>query len=418
MRAGVPIPRAAPDLRLLFVSAEPPCATEHNGASQNLLEIIKHLHSRHEISLLTFCWSRDEIARAPALKRYCRDVETVLFPEPPERHWKVRLTTLLTTKPSFVTVCQSIEMKQKLIGMTQRETFDVIQIQGIYMAPYLDAIATPRKAAMVLHEVELNMLRLYRDYQAADSFATKVYRLKDWLNMVYFEPAACARFDKVIVCCRHEHNLLTAYNPTVDASVIPFGVDDSLFEVEPGDSDEPNLLFLGSFRYPPNVDAALFLCNEIFPLIRAELPAARLSLVGGSPPAAVRLLARRTNIEVTGYVDDLNAFLQRTSVCVAPVRYGAGQKTKILAAMAAGRPVVSTRLGIESLEAVAGRDLLVADDPLDFAQKVLTLLRDAGLRRFIGKQGRRLVQDRHFWKTNIQLLEAAYEEIRVRRNRA
>jgi len=405
-------------LKLLFLAAEPPCALEHNGASQNLLDIIKHLHGRHEISLLTFCSSREEATQAPALKPFCHHVDTVLLRLPGKHHWKLRFRTLLTGRPSFVTICESIEMKRKLVELTRREAFDVIQFQGIYMAPYVDAIPRPRVAATVLHEIELNVVRLYRDFKAAGSPAAKAYRLKDWLNMVSFEPAACGKFDRVIVCCGQDQHVLTAYDPTINTAVIPFGVDDALFDIESGTDDGTRLVFLGSYRHPPNVDGALFFANEILPMVREQLPAVTLSLVGGSPPESIRDLARHDGVEVTGYVEDLTAHLKSAAVCVAPVRYGAGQKTKVLTAMAAAKPVVSTRLGIESLDAVPGRDLLVADEPQEFAGQIVRLLRDPGLRRSIGEHGRRLAQHRYSWRKNVVLLEQIYQDIRARSARA
>jgi O-antigen biosynthesis protein len=151
------------------------------------------------------------------------------------------------------------------------------------------------------------------------------------------------------------------------------------------------LLFVGGFRHPPNPDGLLWFAREAWPAVRAEVPDARLTVVGTHPPAEVLDLARVAGIEVVGYVPDTAPYLDRAAVSIAPLRYGGGMKGKVCEAMASGLPVVTTSFGAQGLKAKSGEHLIVADDAVAFARGVVTLLRDRDRAERIGRAGRGLV---------------------------
>jgi glycosyltransferase involved in cell wall biosynthesis len=154
---------------------------------------------------------------------------------------------------------------------------------------------------------------------------------------------------------------------------------------------------VGTFTYRPNVDAALLLGREIFPLVRRAIPAARLLLVGHEPPDAVRALARERGVSLAGAVPDVRRAYERAAVAVAPLRAGGGTRLKILEAMALGRPVVSTRVGAEGLAVVDNEHLLLSDTPGEFGSSVARLLGDRPLRARLAANARRLVEARYDW---------------------
>jgi glycosyltransferase involved in cell wall biosynthesis len=156
----------------------------------------------------------------------------------------------------------------------------------------------------------------------------------------------------------------------------------------PRDSE---LLFLGGFRHPPNGDGLLWFVGAIWPAIRAAVPGARITVVGSHPPAEIRALARVDGIDVTGYVPDLAPYMDRASLMVAPLRYGAGIKTKITEAFASSLAVVTTSVGAEGLDVVSGEHLMIADDPGDFARCVMDLLGDSERAEQIGRAGREYI---------------------------
>lgn len=403
-------------MKILILSPFSPLPLEHNGLTKNLLDMIKYLYQKYEIWLLTFCLSEEEIILAEQLKEYCYHVETVLFTAQKENRWKRRFTTLLTRRPSFLTMCDSPEMKKKFINLTKHQNFDIVHFQATQMAQYLEFLDINNKSATILHEIDVNIVRLYREFRIANSLFAKIYRFKDWLNMFLYEPLFYEKFDKIIALSQQDKDVLVSFNNKLNVSIIPIAVDDSYFNIIPENSEEPNILFFGSYGHPPNVDGALYFCKEIYPLIEKDLPGVKLYITGGSPPDVIQLLSNEKNIFVTGYVENLNDYLSRATVCVSPLRFGAGQKTKILTAMAAGKAVVSTQLGIESLEVKPDRDLMVANSPEEFAQKTLLLLNNPQIRNSIGTNGRKLVKEKYSWSNNINMLESLYKELVSRKN--
>jgi glycosyltransferase involved in cell wall biosynthesis len=134
------------------------------------------------------------------------------------------------------------------------------------------------------------------------------------------------------------------------------------------------LLFVGNFAYEPNIDAALYFSNLIFPLILKHVPNTKLLLVGNAPPPQILSLKSNELIKVTGYVDSLYPFYRAADVVICPLRVGGGVKVKILEALAAGKAIVSTSVGAQGLDWNNCEPVIIADDILDFANKVIWLL--------------------------------------------
>jgi glycosyltransferase involved in cell wall biosynthesis len=157
----------------------------------------------------------------------------------------------------------------------------------------------------------------------------------------------------------------------------------------------------------PNEDAMIHFCSHVLPLIRADEPAAHLSIVGRAPTPAVRKLADDAGIHVTGRVDDVRPYVRDASVYVVPLRIGGGTRLKIFEAMAMGKAVVSTTVGAEGLPIVSGEHLVTADDPHTFARAVVRLMRDADRRERLGSAARALVLARYDWSAVAGSLDDA-----------
>jgi len=182
-------------------------------------------------------------------------------------------------------------------------------------------------------------------------------------------------------------------------SVIETGVDTDYFRpTDPGLREPDHVVFVGSMDWLPNEDAVRWFVEEILARIRTRRPAARLTIVGRDPPAAVRALGNGgRGVTVTGRVPDVRTWLARASAVVVPLRIGSGTRLKIFEAMACGAAVVSTTIGAEGLAVTPGRDILLADAPEQFAAAVVELLEDPARARALGERARRLVEERFDW---------------------
>jgi glycosyltransferase involved in cell wall biosynthesis len=205
------------------------------------------------------------------------------------------------------------------------------------------------------------------------------------------EVAAYGAADGLIAVSDDDAAHLRALAPGVPVSVIslvhppePEG---------PGPDARDGALFVGNFRHAPNVDAALFLCREVWPRVRAVLPGARLTLAGGEPPPEVQALAG-DGVTVTGWVPAMAPLLDAARVSVAPLRFGAGVKGKIAEALAHGVPVVTTTIGAEGMDLVDGEHALVVDDAAGIADAIVRLHTDGALWTALAAAGRRSLEGR------------------------
>ena len=163
-------------------------------------------------------------------------------------------------------------------------------------------------------------------------------------------------------------------------SIVPNGVDvtrASLAAPAPADS---RLIYPGSITYDANLDAVTFFASEILPLIRRARPHVELWVTGSTAGVETSALAG-AGVRFTGLLPDVDAAVRDSTVCVVPLRIGGGTRMKVLQAMALGTPVVATPKGVEGLDVMPGRHVLVADSPAHFAEQTLRLLQDASMRR-------------------------------------
>jgi glycosyltransferase involved in cell wall biosynthesis len=167
------------------------------------------------------------------------------------------------------------------------------------------------------------------------------------------------------------------------------------------------LVFTGKMDFRPNVDAVVWFCREVLPLVQRDFPSVHFFIVGQSPSRRVISLARNPAVTVTGYVEDVRPYISGALVYVLPLRMGGGTRLKLLEAMAMEKAIVSTSLGCEGFDVTHGRELLVADDAEGFAHLVVELLKDARRRERLGKEARRFAE-RYDWRNIVPKMERVY----------
>src|SRR5207237_5963263 len=193
---------------------------------------------------------------------------------------------------------------------------------------------------------------------------------------------------------------------------IPFGTDfvERLLPEEDGDGYGGDVLFFGSFVHFPNVDAARRLKAAIFPLVRARHPRSSLYVVGEDPPSGLGA-ALDGQVVVTGRVPDLGPYIARAAVVAVPIRLGSGMRVKVLEALAAGKPVVASRLAIEGLGVVDGEQLLTAETDDEFAEQISLVLGDDGLRARLGAHARAWAQENLTWQASLDGYDDLYSRL-------
>lgn len=284
----------------------------------------------------------------------------------------------LTHRPAEVIVARRT---QRTLAAPLREAlaerrWDRIVIVQSQFAEWIDLLPAGAARVLVLHD--LRTVSRWRAMKTARNPLLRLARLADAARTWAFERGRLRRFDRLVclteVDARLAQRLFGIDRGTID--VVPIPVDGGYFQPEPRPpaAGGPVLLFPGRMSHPPNVDAAVWFTHAVFPLVRRRHPDARLVLAGENPPPAVTALARVEGVTVTGSVPDMRPHFAEASAVVVPLRIGSGARNKILEAWSCGRPVVSTAIGAEGLDAADGRDLRLADGAPAFAAAVCAVL--------------------------------------------
>jgi glycosyltransferase involved in cell wall biosynthesis len=293
------------------------------------------------------------------------------------------------------------EMTEALRNLLREERFDILQMESVHLAGYLPVIRSaenpPRILACDWHNIESEVLRRYGDNTS--SLARRVYAYHAARKLAKFERRFVQECDLHVVVSARDRDALLEYGCTAPIVVIENGVDIDQFSGAGTSAavSRRRILFVGAMDYHANIDGALFFAREAWPQIASKLPDAVFTIVGRSPSPEVLSLAKLERIEVTGTVSDVRPYYHEALIAVAPLRVGGGTRLKILEAMAAGIPVVSTALGAEGLAAKANSDYLLADTGPAMAQAILDLMGDPLRYAGIAEAGRELVQQRYDW---------------------
>ena len=265
----------------------------------------------------------------------------------------------------------------------------MLQVEYLQMVPLARDVSAARRI-LDLHNVES---ALVRSYARLGRGPKGVLAHAEAAALGAMERALLPSFDTVIVVSERERDRLPAGVRNV--LVCPNGKDpDPDGPLPPAAT--PTAAFVATMGWAPNVDAALWFAQEVWPEVHRRSSGARLLLVGREPTASVRALAS-SSVEVSGTVSDVRPYLAQARVAVAPLRSGGGTRLKILEALDAGRPVVATSVAVDGLEDLIGEGVVVADDPRSMIDAVSDLLNDADRAAALGRAGHHAVTARHTW---------------------
>lgn len=281
--------------------------------------------------------------------------------------------------------------------------FDMIVLARYYVASrYIDAVRRHApQALLVFDTLDLHFLRTQRLAALEDSRT-----LSRSAETIRGQELDCIRRSDVTwVVSPVEKEVLAAEVPGAHV-VVQTNVHQSSERIAPFSGRE-GIVFVGGYRHPPNVDAALYFAREILPLLRERLPDAVTYLIGSNPPPAVRDLAQ-PGLEVVGYVPDLEPWFDRARLSISPLRYGAGVKGKVNHAMSHGLPMVATPPSVEGMHLVDGKDVLIAEDPAAFAEAVASLYRDEALWTRLSEGGLANVREHFSPEAAVRALEATF----------
>lgn len=385
--------------RVLFVSQQLPWPRDSGGNIRTYF-MLAGLARRFEVVL---CSTSDGSSAARegerVLGELCAAVH--LVPDVKQRsslgQARGVLASLLRGAPAVLLHNENRALGEVVRRELARESFDTVHLNHLDTTPYLDLAQAP-PCVIDTH----NLLFEYYARRAE----VEAGLLKRWACaregrlLAQQEPRIFRAAWRIVVCSETERASLAALDPSLELRVVPNGVDCANFRPRQAAPDPPSrdLVFVGDLAYGPNQDAALRFVREVLPLVRREEPAARFLAVGKNPPAELEALGRaRDDVVVTGFVDDVRAWVHGAGVYVVPIRYGSGTRLKVLEAFALGMPTVSTQLGAEGIATHEGQDILLRDEPERMARAIVELLRDPEFAARLATNARANVEQNYDW---------------------
>lgn len=385
----------------------------------NLIRYLSQLGN--EVTVMTLWTSEQEKRAATELEKYCRKVYAFNLPK-----WRSYLNALFTvpsSTPLQASYCWSPALVDEAVRLIQngqgKFAFDVVHVEHLRGARLGLALKDRLPGLPVVWDSVDSISHLFRQAMANSKRAYdrvltgfelgRTERYEGWLQGQFDRTVVTSQADKTAL-----ENLRTKA-PSAKAippvAIIQNGVDLEFFKPEFTTPREPATLVLtGKMSYHANIAMALHLVQEIMPKVWAVQEDVRVNIVGKDPPAVIQALAN-SKINITGTVPDLRPYLQKATLAVAPITYGAGIQNKILEAMACGTPVVTTQKAVTGLRVTPDKDIVVAQDADSFASAILRLLNNPSLQQNIGKAGRQYVETYHHWGEVASQLTNIYREV-------
>jgi glycosyltransferase involved in cell wall biosynthesis len=385
-------------MRILMLSATFPYPPTQGGTQVRTFNLLRYLRDRHTITLATQRAPETTPEDIAALREQVAELQVFKQPPAPPGTIAAKLgrfaQSWLTGVPAHVRSNCAAPMAAWVAAQVESGAFDGVTCEHSANEVYVRQGWQHQVRTVV--NIHSSLSATCRQQLA---MGTAEHDWRDRLNLPLlerYEHHFCRKFSHLVVTTPEDRAHFEALSPGAAMTVIPNGVDLDLFPMRAADPGGATLMFCGAMDNQPNIDAAQFLCREILPALRQQLPAVTVQLVGARPVAAVQALGALPGVTVTGKVPSMATALQGATVCVIPMRSGFGIKNKTLEAMAAGVPVVGSDRALEGLNADP-HAALRANRVAEFVTAITALLQHPEQRRSLSVAGRALIEQEFTW---------------------
>ena len=391
-------------MNILLVTPRFPFPTR-TGDTLTVFHLLRHFSQRHAVDLVSCTTEPLPRRYREAIVPYCRAMRTVRISS--ARSFLNGIGAVLRREPLQAAWFHSPEIAATIAELTSRRDYQVVYAHTVRAARYL--IEQPTQAVRILAmqiSMQLNYQRLAR-YER-----NPLYRLAfkhEAARLGSFERSLVEKFDRTLVISEVDRAAISP-GPSDRFFECPHGVTLDEEPIDAGSRETNSIVFSGNMNYRPNVDAAVFFYREIFPRIRTRFPDALFYVVGANPDPSIQALDADDGVRITGEVESIYPWLRRAAVGIDPLRAGAGLQNKVLEGMACGLPMVVTPVANEGIRAIPEVHLLAADEAGAFADQVIRLFEGADLRRRLGEQGRRFIEENWSWDIHFNRLEEMFEK--------
>jgi len=402
-------------LKLLIIWRELP--NPHDSSTSRIYHLIKNAKKYDlDITLLTFRKKNEIDNIKDDVLRYCNSIKLVDKPQEiggsVVGFFSIFKNFFYVKDISFldrfaISSSISLDMRKNIKKLITTKNFDLIYIDGFMLH---NSLFYNNKTPMILDFLDPVLYPRYQLFKYEKNLKRKLRELLLYYRSKFFEVTYYKNFDACILVAQFHEDLLNKYLPE-KRFIVPYGVDTDYFKPENNDESFPSIIFTGRMDYLHNVNATLYFCNEIYPIIKSEIPKIKFYIVGKYPTKEIIRLKSDKSIIVTGSVKDIRPYISKSTVVIAPmITDDGGFKLKILEAMAMGKPIVSTTIGAREMNLSEGKNIVIADNPKEFAKKVLTLINDEQLASNLSNNARKFVEENYSWPRATDQINKVFNE--------
>jgi sugar transferase (PEP-CTERM/EpsH1 system associated) len=383
-------------MRIFYVCRRVPFPPDR-GDKIAAFNAIRHLAARHEVHVFCLGDGVQDLANISGLQAYAMSVTAA-----PVGEFTIKrraLEALFTGQPLSVAGLNEAKLRDAIQKKFTEQRPDLIIAYSCNMAQFAEHFSdVPR----IMHFGDLDSLK-WRQYAGRSNLPLNWIYAIEARRLLGYERHIAQIFSHALVHTEIEKGDFERLIPGIPVTVVGNGVDLDYFRSS-GEAKKPaSMVFTGVMDYRPNIDAVVWFCKEILPIVQAEIPTANFTICGSRPAPAVRRLAKRRGVTVTGWVADARPHLDRAEIFVAPLRMGRGVQNKLLEALAMGLPCVASTAAWTGTAAAEG--ILATDDPQEFARHLVNLLGDSNRRAEISSRARAAAEANYRWEVQLSRLD-------------
>ena len=387
-------------LNVLFVSPYLILPPIHGGAVF-MSQTCHHLARLTELNLVTLLDSPHEEGPHAELAARCG---SAVFMLRMEGHQKAFGSIL----PHAINEYASADLEWILHRQLLLRQIDVLQLEYLQLGQYACDL---KRIGVFLFEHDIYFQSVGRQFRFMTGISRRISAAYEYLRGLRYELMLLRSFDRVQVCSTDNEEFVKGFLPDGGARLDAHyraGIDVARYEYHSGPRTPFTMLFLGSFRHAPNVEALEWLVHHVMPQVLRRQPDAGLTVIGSDPPPRHSLPEMGDAIDLRGYVEDIHEPMRQASVFLCPIRSGSGVRVKLLESFASGIPVVSTRLGAEGIAHEDGEICRLADDPAEFAERILAIFQDPAAAEAMAARARREMEEHWDMAKRTQALVECY----------
>lgn len=380
-----------------------------SGGQIRTYNLLKNLSKKHDITLFALIKDESERIHIKELEKYCAKVLVFKRSEKPFTLQNI-ITTGFSTFPFLVIRNLVSQVRDAVKQELQSAQYDLIHAETFYMMPNISKTTIP----VLLVEQTIEYLGYLSYAQSSKMWLVKPMLYIDIFKIRWWEEFFWRSCSRLVVMSQEDKTYLQRTARGIQRiDVVENGVDVEYFQkTRKNLPKEPTVLFVGTFKWLPNVEGVHFLVQKVWPLIRKRIPEAKLHIVGSSPTTDIYAYAEKDkHITVSGKVQDIRDAYARAHVLVAPIFSGKGTRYKVLEAFATGTPVVASRLAVEGLHIEKGEHALIGNSEDELAESTVHVLQHPEVQEKLAKNGMNLVFKEYNWSNISAKLDAIYSEL-------